>query len=69
MIYYQIEDVKKAFDNLELMKQNDWKPIVKEIKEEKKVQTKKIVKKPLINYSKVKPTFRRPKTQLKPVNK
>lgn len=58
--------MQKSFDELELIKQNDWKPVVKEV--EKKAP-KKVVKKPLINYAKVKPTFRRPQTQLKPVNK
>lgn len=57
------------FDELELIKQNDWKPVVKEVKEEKKIP-KRVVKKPLVNYAKVKPTFRRPQTQpMKPVNK
>lgn len=54
-----------------MIKQNDWKPIVKEVAKDEKKVLKKVVKKPLINYSKVKPTFKRPntKTQLKPVNK
>lgn len=73
MISFQIEDVEKAFENLETIKKNDWKVIVKEVEKEKKVQqTKtKVVKKPnVVNYSKIKPTFKRPtKTQLKPVNK
>ena len=71
MISIQIEDVISQFKNLELIKANDWKPIVsKAIKEEKKVQKNtKTSKKPLINYQKIRPTFRRPKTQLKPVNK
>ena len=70
MIYYQVEDVVASFNTLDTIRQNDWKeiePIVVKI-QEKKPKPAKPASRKLPNYSNVKSTFRRPKTQLKPVN-